>query len=92
MNKAELVEHIHEHGNVGDSKAAAERALTAVLEAIKAGLVDDGQVQLIGFGSFSVKKRKERDGRNPRTGESVPVPAMRVAKFTAAKALKEAVK
>ena len=91
MNKADLVEHIYESGQVGDSKAAAERALTAVLEAIKAGLVEDGQVQLIGFGSFQVKQRKARTGRNPRTGEEIKIAAAKIPAFKAGKALKDAV-
>ena len=91
MNKADLVEHIYESGQVGDSKAAAERALTAVLEAIKAGLVEDGQVQLIGFGSFQVKQRKARTGRNPRTGEKIKIKASKTVGFRPGKTLKESV-
>lgn len=91
MNKADLIEHIYESGQVGDSKAAAERALTAVLDAVKAGLVKDGQVQLIGFGSFQVKDRKARTGRNPRTGDTIEIKASKTVSFRPGKTLKESV-
>ncbi|MDF1663769.1 MAG: HU family DNA-binding protein [Planctomycetota bacterium] len=92
MNKAELVEYIYEHGNVGESKAAAERALVAVLDAVKAGLAGkEGTVQLIGFGSFNVKKRKARTGRNPRTGEKIKIKASKTVSFRPGKGLKEAI-
>ena len=92
MNKAELVEYIYENGNVGESKAAAERALVAVLDAVKAGLAGkEGTVQLIGFGSFNVKKRKARTGRNPRTGEKIKIKASKTVSFRPGKGLKEAI-
>lgn len=90
MNKGELVEYLHENG-AGDSKAAAERVLSAVIEGIKAGLKKDGQVQLIGFGAFSVKKRKARKGRNPRTGEPIKIKASKTVSFRPGKGLKEAI-
>ena len=91
MNKAQLVEHIYENGSVGDSKAAAERALVAVLDGIKAGLAKDGQVQLIGFGSFNVKNRKARTGRNPRTGVKIKIKASKTVAFRPGKGLKDAI-
>lgn len=91
MNKAELVQHIYESGNVGESKAAAERALSAVLDAVKKGLKKDGQVQLIGFGSFTVKKRKARKGRNPQTGEVIKIKASKTVSFRPGKNLKESI-
>lgn len=91
MNKAELVEWIAENGGVADSKAAAERALIAVLEGIEKGLKKDGQVQLIGFGSFNVKKRKARPGRNPRTGEKIKIKASKTVGFRPGKGLKDAI-
>jgi DNA-binding protein HU-beta len=91
MNKAELVEYIYDNGDVGESKAAAERALVAVLEAVKAGLGKDGTVQLIGFGSFNVKKRNARTGRNPRTGDKIKIKASRTVSFRPGKGLKEAI-
>ena len=90
MNKGELVEYLYENG-AAESKAGSERILTAVLEAIKAGLKDDGQVQLIGFGSFQVKKRKARKGRNPRTGEEIKIKASKTVGFRPGKGLKEAI-
>ena len=90
MNKGELVEYLYESG-AAESKAASERILTAVLEAVKAGLKKDGQVQLIGFGSFQVKKRKARKGRNPRTGEEIKIKASKTVGFRPGKGLKEAI-
>ena len=86
MNKGDLVEK-----GAADSKAAAERILVAVLEGVKAGLKKDGQVQLIGFGSFQVKKRKARKGRNPRTGEVIKIKASKTVGFRPGKGLKEAI-
>jgi len=91
MNKADLVEHIHKKGKIGDSKAAAERALVAVLDAIKFGLKKEGTVQLIGFGSFTVKKRKARTGRNPRTGDKIKIKASKTVAFKPGKGLKESI-
>lgn len=91
MNKAELVEHIFKNGHISESKAGAERALTAVLDAVRSGLKKDGSVQLIGFGSFSVKKRKARTGRNPRTGEKIKIKASKTVGFKPGKGLKDAI-
>jgi DNA-binding protein HU-beta len=86
MNKAELVEAI-----VGDfpSKAAAERAVGAVIAGIKQGVVKDGKVQLIGFGTFTVKKRKARTGRNPQTGATIKIKASKTVAFKPGKAMKD---
>ena len=90
MNKANLAEVVSEE--CGCPKAAAERAIEAVIEAIKASLKKEEEVSIAGLGIFSAKMRAARTARNPRTGDPVQVPAMRVAKFRAAKALKDAVK
>ena len=91
MNKAELVEEVKSLLGDDTSKAHAERALQAVLEGIKNGIQKDESVQLIGFGTFSVKSRDARTGRNPRTGEAIQIAASKVPGFKAGKALKDAV-
>ena len=73
------------------SKAAATRALEALIVAVKTTLKKDGSVTLVGFGTFSVGKRAARIGRNPRTGESIKIKAAKVPKFKAGKGLKDAV-
>ena len=90
MNKASLVEKVQ--SVLGGTKADAERAVDALFESITAELKKGGEVSVAGFGIFSAKKRAARTARNPRTGETVKVPAMNVPKFRAAKALKDAVK
>lgn len=90
MNKASLVEKVQ--SVLGGTKADAERAVDALFDAITAELKKGGEVSVAGFGIFSAKKRAARTARNPRTGETVKVPAMNVPKFRAAKALKDAVK
>ncbi|MEN9921451.1 MAG: hypothetical protein RLZZ517_429 [Candidatus Parcubacteria bacterium] len=90
MNKASLVEKVQ--GVLGGTKADAERAVEALFDAITGELKKGGEVSVAGFGIFSVKKRAARTARNPRTGETVKVPAMNVPKFRAAKALKDTVK
>ena len=89
MNKAELVIAIAEKTQM--TKKDSEAALVAALEAITAALSEGERVQLVGFGSFEVKNRAERLGRNPQTGEPVPVPASKSPVFKAAKSLKDAV-
>ena len=89
-NKASLVDVVHEI--VGGSKAQSERAVDAVIEAIVASLKGGGEGSTAGLGIFATKQRAARTARNPKTGEPVQVPAMRVPKFRAAKALKEAVR
>ncbi len=88
MNKAELVADVAERMN--DSKMKAGEAVDAVLDAITTALKAGDEVRLPAFGVFKVKQTAERMGRNPQTGEEVPVPAARKARFTPAKALKEA--
>ncbi len=90
MNKASLVEKVQ--GVLGGTKADAERAVEALFDAITGEMKKGGEVSVAGFGIFSVKKRAARTARNPRTGETVKVPAMNVPKFRAAKALKDTVK
>ena len=87
MNKKELVEEVAKV--MESSKADAEKAVTSVLESLKKGLKKDSAVQLIGFGSFNVKKRKARKGRNPKTGQPIDIPASKTVSFRAGKELKE---
>ena len=89
MNKAELVEVVAKTADI--SKASAEKALDGALNGIKNALKKGGGVTLVGFGTFRVAKRAARTGRNPRTGEAIKIKAARVPKFTAGKALKDAV-
>ncbi len=89
MNKADLVEAVSK--SVDLSKTAAEKAIDAALGAIRASLRRGQSVTLVGFGTFRVGKRAARTGRNPRTGEEIKIKAVRVPKFSAGKALKDAV-
>ncbi len=90
MNKQAIIEAVHE--KVGGTKVSAEQTVDTVIESIVNTLKKGGEVSIAGLGIFSVKKRAARTARNPRTGESIQVPEMKVPKFRAAKALKEAVK
>jgi DNA-binding protein HU-beta len=90
MNKASLVEVIH--GVLGGTKVQAEQVVDTLFDTITASLKKGEEVSVAGFGIFTVKERAARTARNPRTGESVNVPAMKVPKFKAAKALKDSVK
>lgn len=90
MNKADIINKVHEDLDV--TKADAERAVEKVISSIVDALKDGTEVSIAGLGIFSAKMRNARTARNPRTGESIEVPAMRVPKFRAAKALKDAVK
>ena len=90
MTKAELIDKIASGARL--SKADASRALDATLTSIKGSLKKNQRVSLVGFGTFSVSKRKARKGRNPRTGEELKIPAMKTPRFTASRALKDAVK
>ncbi len=87
MNKKQLIEAVSKE--MDRSKAEAERAVNAVIESVKKGLKKDGIVQLIGFGSFTVKKRKARKGRNPKTGEPIKIKASKTVSFKPGKGLKE---
>ena len=89
MNKAELIEYVARNAKL--SKADAGRALEAVTKGITQSLKQGDSVLLVGFGGFSVTKRAAREGRNPRTGEAVHIPAAKVPKFTPGKGLKEAI-
>ncbi len=90
MNKADIINHVHE--TLGGTKADAERAVETMINSIVDTLKDGNEVSIAGLGIFSAKMRNARTARNPRTGEAIEVPAMRVPKFRAAKALKDAVK
>ena len=90
MNKADIISRVHE--TVGGTKADAERSVESVIETIITTLTAGDEVSIAGLGIFEAKMRAARTGRNPRTGESIQIPAMRVPKFRAAKALKDAVK
>ncbi|MCH2176099.1 MAG: HU family DNA-binding protein [Lentisphaeria bacterium] len=90
MNKQELVEAIlKSKTSPYETKADAERAVKAVLESITAGIKKDGNVQLIGFGTFSLRKRSARKGRNPSTGEVIKIKASKTVGFRPGAALKE---
>ena len=89
MNKAELISAVAE--KAGLSKKDTETVINATLDTIAASLQEGDKVQLVGFGSFEVKKRAERIGRNPKTKESIQIPASKVPVFKAGKALKDAV-
>lgn len=90
MNKQAIIDQVHEV--IGGTKAGAEKAIDTVIESITTTLKKGEEVSIAGLGIFSAKQRVARTARNPRTGESVQVPAMRIPKFRAAKALKDAVK
>ena len=89
MNKSELIEHIAQQAEI--SKLAAERAVDAMVGAVKSSLRKGQMVTLVGFGTFYAGKRAARTGRNPRTGAELKIAAARVPKFRAGKALKDAV-
>ena len=89
MNKTELIEHIAKQADI--SKAAATRALEAMIGGVKSTLKKNNSVSLVGFGTFTVTKRQARTGRNPRTKEVIKIKAAKVPKFSAGKGLKEAV-
>ena len=88
MNKAELIEVIAEAADL--SKASAGRALDAAIDAIGASLKKGDQVTIAGFGTFLVRDRAARQGRNPRTGETIEIAASKAPAFKAGKALKDA--
>jgi len=92
-NKQDLVATIQADKAAGlETKAAAERAVTAFLSAVEEGLKKDGVVQLIGFGTFQVKERSARKGRNPKTGEEIKIKATKTVSFKAGAALKATAK
>ena len=90
MNKQAIAEAVHVV--LGGTKVQAEQVVDVVVDSIVGTLKKGGEVSIAGLGIFSVKQRAARQARNPRTGETLQVPAMKVPKFRAAKALKDAVK
>lgn len=88
MNKSELIDAIAAEADI--SKAAATKALDGVISAVTKALKEGDTVTLVGFGTFYVGERAERSGRNPKTGETIKIPAARSPKFRAGKALKDA--
>ncbi len=89
MNKSELIDAVAASADI--PKAQAGRALDAVLESVTGALAKGEQVVLVGFGTFSVKDRAARTGRNPQTGDPIDIPAATIPAFKAGKALKDAV-
>jgi DNA-binding protein HU-beta len=89
VNKNDVIAKVAD--NAGISKAQATRAVDGVLDVIKANLSKGREVRLVGFGTFHVTKRAATQGRNPRTGASIKIPASKQPKFRAGKALKDAV-
>ena len=90
MTKAELIDKIAISSGI--SRPAANNALNATLDNITRALQKGQKVTLIGFGTFAVQQRKARTGRNPKTGEEIKIPAGKIPRFTAGKALKSAIK
>ena len=90
MTKAELVAKIAREGGI--AKSQAEKAVGGFVAAVSAALSGGDKITLVGFGTFSVVARSQREGRNPGTGEKIQVPASKVVKFKAGKTLKEKVK
>lgn len=90
MNKTELVAAVAAKAEL--SKKDAEAAVKAVLDAVTEALADGDKVALVGFGTFEVKERAARTGKNPRTGETIEIPASKIPSFKAGAALKNAVK
>ena len=89
MNKTELVDAVSNQSGI--ARADAQRAVDAVLESISTALKSGDSVALVGFGTFVVKARAARNGRNPRTGEVIEIPAVKLPVFKAGKGLKDAV-
>jgi len=89
MNKAELINAVAAKTEV--SKKEAEAGIAATLDAITTAMKEGDKVQLVGFGSFEVKSRAERIGRNPKTKEEIKIPASKIPTFKAGKALKDTV-
>lgn len=89
MNKTELIAAVAEQ--TGFSKKDAEKAVNAVVDSIAASMEKGDKVQLVGFGTFEVRQREARQGKNPRTGEMIDIPASKTPAFKAGKALKDAV-
>jgi len=90
MNRQDLISLVAEKADI--SKKESEIALTTIVDAISEALAKSDKVQLVGFGTFEVRHRKARDGRNPSTGEAIKIAAQNVPAFKAGKALKDKVK
>jgi DNA-binding protein HU-beta len=90
MNKEMMIEKIAD--DAGINKAQATKALNSLFDSITGSLKDGNKVTFVGFGTFQVSERKARDGRNPRTGETIHIPAGKVPRFKAGKAFKDAIK
>lgn len=90
MNKSELISVVAEKADL--TKKDTEKVVSAVFESIEESLSKGEKVQVIGFGTFDVRARKEREGRNPATGDTILIPAVKVPVFKAGKALKDSVK
>ena len=89
MNKVELTKSVATR--IGATQKDAAVYVDAVIESIKDGMIEDGKVQIVGFGTFGVKERAEHEGHNPQTGETMKIAACKTQKFKAGKALKDAV-
>ena len=89
MNKADLIAAIA--AKTGETKKSAEASVNAFVDVITESLVEGDKVQLVGFGSFEVRKRAARKGRNPQTKEEIKIPASKAPVFKAGKSLKEAI-
>jgi DNA-binding protein HU-beta len=89
VNKSQLIDKIAAGADI--SKAAAGRALDSFIEAVTEALKSDDSVALVGFGTFAVRERAARSGRNPQTGETIQIAAAKIPAFKAGKALKDAV-
>lgn len=89
MNKAELISVMAEKS--GLTKKDSEKALNSFIETVEEALVKGEKVQLVGFGTFEVRERSARKGRNPQTGEEIDIPAVSVPAFKAGKALRESI-
>lgn len=89
MNKTELIGSISDKS--GLTKKDAEKALSALIDSIQEALVQGDKVQLIGFGTFEVKERAERKGRNPQTNKEITIPASKSPTFKAGKGLKDSI-
>ncbi|MBU6321525.1 MAG: HU family DNA-binding protein [Patescibacteria group bacterium] len=90
MNKADIIDRVH--ATLGSTKADADRAVECMIDSVVTALKNGEEVSVAGLGIFSTKARPAREGRNPRTGETIRIAATRTAKFRPAKALKDAVK
>ncbi len=89
MNKSELTDAVASAADL--SKASAARAVDAMIDAVAAALKDGDQISIVGFGTFLVRERSARSGRNPRTGETINIKAAKVPSFKPGKALRDAI-